>query len=180
MHWLTGDWAHLGIVAAKAALMYLTALFALRLGERRTVAQWSIIDFATAVAMGAIIGRTATASNQSWVVGAVAVATLVVVHRIVSALRFNAAVGRLLDHRVRVLVDERGIRRRELHKCAITESDLYAHLRQNGYFSLDDVRYVLYETKGALTVVPKDVDHPSLVTVGLDNAAHWPARGDEH
>ena len=69
MSWLTGGWAHLGAVAGKAALMYATALVALRLGERRTLAQWTIIDFATAVAMGAIIGRTAIAGTQSYATG---------------------------------------------------------------------------------------------------------------
>ena len=174
MHWLVGDWTHLGEVAAKAALMYATALLALRLGERRTLAQWTIIDFATAVAMGAIIGRTAIAGRQSYITGAVAVATLIVIHRIVSALRFNRAAGKLVDHRVRVLVIDGDVRNSELRKCAITENDLFAHLRQQGYFHLDDIKYVLYETKGDLTVVPLDVDQSALVEAGLDNAAGWP------
>ncbi len=41
---LTGQAGALGVVAAKAALMYATALVGLGLGERRTVAQWSLID----------------------------------------------------------------------------------------------------------------------------------------
>jgi len=173
VHWLTGDWTHLGIVAAKAVLMYVTALIALRLGERRTLAQWTIIDFATAVAMGAIIGRTATASVQSVVTGAVAVVSLVVVHRVVSVLRYTQLGGKLVDHRVRVLVAQGKMRISELRKCALTENDLYAHLRQQGYFDLADIRYVLYETKGSLTVVPMDAGRAPLVTAGLDNAAGW-------
>ena len=176
MHWLTGDWNHLGAVSAKAALMYATALIALRLGERRTLAQWTIIDFATAVAMGAIIGRTAIAGTQSYVTGAVAVVTLVLVHRIVSAMRFTGAVGKVVDHRVRVLVADGEVRTTELRKCGLTENDLYAHLRQQGYFDLTDLRYVLYETKGNLTVVPASADQPPLVAAGLDNAAGWPDR----
>ena len=174
MHWLIGDWTHLGEVAAKAALMYATALIALRLGERRTLAQWTLIDFATAVAMGAIIGRTALAGNQSYVTGVVAVVVLVAVHRVVSLLRFTNVGGKLVDHRVRVLVDNGVIRRREIRKCAITENDLYAHLRQHGYFNLDDVKFALYETKGNLTVVPREAGQPPLVEAGLDNAAGWP------
>jgi hypothetical protein len=46
MSWLVGHASALGDVAAKAALMYLTTLLALRLGERRTLAHWTIIDFA--------------------------------------------------------------------------------------------------------------------------------------
>ena len=45
-----------GAVAAKAVLMYLAALVGLRLTYRRTLAQWTAIDFAAAVANGAIVG----------------------------------------------------------------------------------------------------------------------------
>ena len=178
MQWLTGQWAHGGEVAAKAVLMYFTALVALRLGERRTLAQWTIIDFATAVAMGAIIGRTAVAGNQSYITGAIAVAALVAVHRVVSALRFTRPVAKLVDHRVRVLVDNGVVRDRELRKCAITHADLYAHLRSQGYLSLDQIKFVLYETKGDLTVVPADAagaEGMPLVTAGLEDAAHYPS-----
>lgn len=177
MSWLIGDWSQLGEVAAKAALMYATAMFALRLGERRTLAQWTIIDFATAVAMGAIIGRTAIAKSESFITGAVAVVALVVVHRLVSALRFTRPIAKLVDHRVRILVEHGQVRRDQLRKCAITENDLYAHLRQQGFFNLGDIRYVLYETKGGLTVVPDDdrrADDEPLVKAGIETSAGYP------
>jgi uncharacterized membrane protein YcaP (DUF421 family) len=72
MSWLTSPWSELGIVAATGGLMYLTAVVGLRLGERRTLAQWTVIDVAAAVAIGSIIGRTAVASSQSYAVGVVA------------------------------------------------------------------------------------------------------------
>lgn len=75
-------------------LLYATALAGLRLGTSRTIAQVSMFDFVTAVATGAIIGRTATASSTSYVQGAVAVVTLVVVHGLVSLLRYLPAVHR--------------------------------------------------------------------------------------
>jgi hypothetical protein len=65
MSWLTSPWPDLAVVAAKAVLMYGTALLFLRLAQRRTLAQWTIVDFAAAVAIGAIVGRTAVAESQS-------------------------------------------------------------------------------------------------------------------
>lgn len=174
MDWLTGDWPHLGEVAAKTSLMYVTALVGLRLGERRTLAQWTIIDFATAVAMGAIIGRTALASTQSYVTGAGALLTLVVVHRLASRLRFNPLLGKLVDHRVRVLVAYGELRRSELRRCGLTDEDLSRELRQRGVFALEDVRYVLYETKGSITIVPAGAGQAPLVQAGLEAAAGWP------
>jgi uncharacterized membrane protein YcaP (DUF421 family) len=63
--WLTAPGHVVAGVAVKAALMYATALFGLRLAHRRTLAQWTAIDFAAAVAVGAIVGRTAIARDQS-------------------------------------------------------------------------------------------------------------------
>lgn len=177
MSWLIGQSSALGEVAAKAVLMYVTALMALRLGERRTLAQWTVIDFATAVAMGAIIGRSAIAGSQSYLTGAVAVCTLVAVHRVASLARFNALLGKLVDHRVRVLVVEGELRSRELRRCGLTDNDLFTQLRQRGVLSLSDVRYVLYESKGSITVVRREVPadpDPELVRIGLSDAAGYP------
>jgi uncharacterized membrane protein YcaP (DUF421 family) len=176
MSWLIASSSSLGEVAAKAALMYVTALVALRIGERRTLAQWTIIDFATAVAMGAVIGRTAIA-HQDYATGAVAVCTLVAIHRVASVLRFRPLLGKLVDHRVRVLVVDGQIRRRELRKCGLTDNDLFTQLRQRGVFSIENLRYVLYESKGTITVVGADDRgnaDPPLVRIGIEDSVGYP------
>lgn len=157
MSWLVSTPVQLAITAAKAALMYGTALIGLRLGERRTLGQWTAIDFAAAVAIGAIVGRTAVAKTQTYAVGAIALITLIVVHRLVSFGRFNPWFNKLVDHRIRVLVVDGQPRHRQLRQCGLTDNDLYAQLRQRGYFSLHELRLVLYETKGGLTVVTDSV-----------------------
>ena len=177
MSWLTGNSGQLWIVAAKAALMYATALVALRVGERRTLAQWTLIDFATAVAMGAIIGRSALAGNQSYATGAVALVTLVAIHRAASLMRFNSLLGKVADHRVRVLIVDGQVRRRELWRCGLTDNDLFAQLRQQGVYTLDEIRYVLYEAKGDLTIVRRAAvsgpENPELVEAGLEGSAGY-------
>ncbi len=171
--WWWAGWASLGTAAAKAALMYLTALIGLRLAHRRTLAQWTAIDFAAAVAVGAIVGRTAVASSQSLVVGVVALLTILAAHTVVAFGRYLPAVTKLTDHRVRVLVQDGQVRDRQLRVCGITEADLIAQLRQQGVGDLGDLRYVLYETKGGLTVVPRQDPPrpvPSLIRRGLTDA----------
>jgi len=82
---MVGETGGLGWVAVKAVLMFAVAVIGLRLGERRTLAQLGAFDFAVAVAIGAIIGRTVTAPSASFAVGAVALVTLLVVHRLMVA-----------------------------------------------------------------------------------------------
>jgi uncharacterized membrane protein YcaP (DUF421 family) len=171
MDWILGNWPHLGAVAGKAVLMYVVAIAGLRLGERRTVAQWAIIDFVAAVAIGAIVGRTAIAGRQSFVTGAVALVTLVVVHRVAVLLRSHPRFQKLFSHRIRVLVHDGKLRHRQLRLCGLTDNDVFAHLREHGVGDVADLRYLLYEAKGALTIVARDADdHAPLVQAALDSA----------
>ena len=89
---LIGGAGGLGWVAAKAVLLFAVAVIGLRLGERRTLAQLSAFDFAVAVAVGAIIGRGATAADTSFATSAVALITLLVVHRAVAIARRHSRV----------------------------------------------------------------------------------------
>lgn len=161
MSWLTSGPAELGVVAGKAALMYATALLGLRVAERRTMSQWTTIDFAAAVAVGAIVGRTAVSSSQSYAVGAVALVAILAAHRLASVARFSRLLTKLFDHRIRLLVVDGRLRRRQLRWCGLTDNDLYAELRQRGCTSLRDVKYVLYEAKGGLTIVPATMEPPA-------------------
>jgi hypothetical protein len=77
---LIGGTDGLGWIAVKAVLMFTVTIVGLRLGERRTIAQLGAFDFAVAVAIGAIIGRTVTASSASFATGAVALVTLLIAH----------------------------------------------------------------------------------------------------
>jgi uncharacterized membrane protein YcaP (DUF421 family) len=88
--------------------MYATALLGLRIAHRRTLAQWTAIDFAAAVAVGAIVGRTAIASTEPLLVGVVALLTILVAHALVTFGRYLPWLTKLTDHRIRVLVDHAG------------------------------------------------------------------------
>lgn len=170
--WIVDNWSQLGVVAGKAGLMYALAVFGLRIGERRTVAQWTIVDFVTAVAIGAIVGRTAVAAQQSFATGAVALLTLIAVHRLVSVLRFHPRLRHLFDHRVRVLVHEGALRRGELRRCGLVDEGVFAKLREHGVFDLAELQFLLSESKGALTIVRREVpDSTPLISVALDGAA---------
>jgi uncharacterized membrane protein YcaP (DUF421 family) len=101
-----------------------------------------------------------------------------VAHWIAAVGRFNPWFVKLVDHRVRVLVDHGVLRSDQLRLCALTESEVVAQLRHQGVAILSELRYVLYETKGELTVVRESgtqTPDPELAQVGLlRDAADFP------
>jgi uncharacterized membrane protein YcaP (DUF421 family) len=162
--WLVGHARLLAEGAAKAALMYFVALLGLRVAHRRTLAQWTAIDFAAAVAIGAVMGRTAVASGQSFALGAVVLATFLAAHTVAIFLRFHPLLAKVTDHRVRVLVAHGTLRPWQLVICGLTENDLLSQLRTLGH---TDLR--------SLPVVPdrgQERDDP-IVSSGLRDAAGY-------
>ncbi len=153
------------------------AVIGLRLGERRTLAQLGAFDFAVAVGIGAIIGRTVTTSSASFATGAVALVTLQVVHRLVAFARRHSRIARIIDHPPRVLVTQGKIQDRELARAGLTATDLYALLRQQGVDDLSQVGYLLYETRGVTTVIGADREPGPLMRDGLfaPDTAMWPS-----
>ena len=57
---LVDDWKPAAYSAVKVIALYLTAALAFRFTQRRTLAQFTPFDWVAAVAVGAIVGRSAT------------------------------------------------------------------------------------------------------------------------
>src|SRR5258708_24914618 len=129
---LIGGASGLGWVAVKAVLLFAVAVIGLRLGERRTLAQLSAFDFAVAVAIGAIIGRGATAAGTPFATSAVALVTFLVAHRVVAILRRHSRIVRLIDHPPRVLVARGELQAGALARAGPTAAGGYAMLRGTG------------------------------------------------
>jgi len=136
--------------------LFVTAAAAFRFTGRRTIAQFSPFDWVTAVAVGAIVGRSATAADTSWATAAAALMSLIATHGIVTRLRFVPLLRRLIDPPTQVLVEHGRVDDTTLRRCGLTRADLDAELRQHGCDSARDVRLALLEAKGVVSVF---VDH---------------------
>lgn len=169
---LIGGAGGLGWVAVKAVLLFTVAVIGLRLGERRTIAQLSAFDFAVAVAIGAIIGRGATASGTSFAASAVALVTFLAAHRVIAILRRHSRVVRLIDHPPRVLVARGKLQAEELARAGLTATDVYALLREKGVGDLRQVGYLLYEASGAVTLTGAGREPGPLVLDELKASIH--------
>ncbi len=150
---IIGDPAELGWTAAKAMLLFLTAVVGFRVAERRTLAQMSPFDFVAAVAVGAIIGRVPNASGTSYAAGAVTLVTVLVAHSVLTRLRRFPAISTLVDHAPRLLVAHGHVLKREMERSGFITADLYALLRSQNICDLSQVRYVIIEQRGTISVI---------------------------
>ncbi len=153
IHDLVGDWHTALHAAIKAAALFLTAVVAFRLTTRRTIAQFAPFDWVAAVAVGAIVGRTATASDASWLTGTAALLSLLLTHAVVTRLRLRPGFHRFIDPPLRVLIHDGKVDEVNLARCGMNHEDLAAILRQAGYRSPADVHIALLESRGMVSFV---------------------------
>ena len=153
MSWLIGPGADVWQAAVKAVLLSLTAVVGFRFGERRTFAELAPFDIVVVISAGAVVGRTATAGGTSFVVGAAALVALLVTHRAVGWLRRYRPIAAVVDQPIRLLIANGKVDERELNRTGLTRADLYGVLRTSGVRRLTDVRFLLYENKGAFSII---------------------------
>lgn len=170
MSHILGHYSALGWTAVKALLLFSVTVIGLRLSQRRILAELNVFDLAVIVAVGAIIGRTATSSTTSFATGAVALATLLVAHRVVAEVHRRGWFTGLLDRRPLILLAHGRLQTQALRSAGLTPRDVYRLLRQAGHGDVDALQYILYEQNGHLTVVRADQLHCQAVQVGLTEA----------
>jgi uncharacterized membrane protein YcaP (DUF421 family) len=152
--WLFGSWRTVGFVAASTVLIYVSVVLALRVSERRTLAEMSGFDLAVTVAIGSIIGRVATARSPSYIQGFAAVVTLLVAHHLITLARARSPrFKRWVERPPRVLVRDGEIIYDALRREHLTEEDLVRKLREHDVHSLTEVELVVLETKGGFSVL---------------------------
>lgn len=139
--------------SVKALTLFLTAIVLFRFTERRTLAEFAPFDWIAAVATGAIVGRSATATDTSWLTATAALVSLLLAHAALARLRLIPRFQKIIDPPLQVLIRDGRIDVRNLRRCGLSTADLHAVLRQHGHCDIDSIHLAIFESKGAISVV---------------------------
>ena len=147
-------------VALATIGIYATLLVLVRIAGQRSLATMSGTDFACAVALGAVIGRTTLLGRPTLGAGVVALATLIAVRSLLAAGRDWRLVQLLTPKPVILLVDGQPHLER-MRRAGVSPDDLRQSLRLAGITRLDEVGRVVLESNGRLSVLRAggELDH---------------------
>lgn len=162
--WFVSTWGDTWQVPVSAVVMLVVVVVTVRAVGLRSFSKMSSFDFAVTVSIGSILGSVA-ASSSDVVDGAVAVASLLGAQAGVSWLRARRqTVESTLDNSPILLMDGPIMLGENLRRARVTESDVIAKLREANVLRLEDVRAVVLETTGDISVLhgAHDIDPPLL------------------
>lgn len=150
--WLFTSWTEAGLVALSAVLVLISVIVFIRIVGLRSLSKMSSFDFAVTVAIGSTIATTA-ATSTPLANGMLAVAVLLATQACISWLRRRTRFQQMVDNQPTLLMCGSDFLDDSMRSCRITRSDVIAKLREANVLSYDEVRAVVLETTGDISVL---------------------------
>ncbi len=170
--WFTASPVSLMAISLTALVVYLVLILLTRMAGKRSFSKMSSFDFAITVAIGSLLATIIISSSVSLLQGMVALA-------VVFALQFMAAVLRrfswfqsLVDNKPLLLMDGSNVLHHNMRKAKVTESDLFSKLREANVIRLNEVRAVVFETTGDISVLHSTDNEKKLEDLLLKGVQH--------
>ncbi len=152
---LGASWQTVGVIVVSTVLVYLAVIALTRLAGPRSLAKMSSFDFAATVAIGSTVASTALASTPL-VNGVAALAMLYGLQYFVATLRRRNTLRGAADNRPMLLLVDGRVLEGNLQRVRVSREELWSRLRLSGVRRLEEVRAVVLETTGDMSVLTGD------------------------
>ena len=160
---ITGETA-LTVVVTTIGI-YLAFIALVRITGPRALSSTSSFDFACVVAFGAILGRTVLLTDPTLAIGVVALVSFLALQSLLGLGRQNARLYRWLNPSPILLVADGELLSDNMRRAHVVEDEVRQAVRRAGARSLSEIRCVVLERNGALSVVRSlDAVDPWLLT----------------
>ena len=152
MEWLEIDKDQIIGIFVSCIIVYVGILTLVRLNGLRSFSKMTSHDFATTIAIGSIFGAVVIQREPSAVQGLVAIAALLFLQSIYSLWRMNRPYN-FTENTPLLLMDKSGFNEKSMRKAKLSESDIYAKMREANVDSVHDVNAVIFETSGDISIL---------------------------
>jgi uncharacterized membrane protein YcaP (DUF421 family) len=159
-------------VLVSTVVIYWVFVFLIRVLGQGPLARVSSSDLASAVAVGAVIGRAALGYTPNLAAGILALATLFTMQALAGQLQRRTRPRRVLDSRPLLLMAGSKVLEENLRRSHMVEEELWPRLRLAGIADPAEVGCVILEPTGEVSVLRKGAH--------LDRAMMRDVRGAEH
>ena len=140
----------------KSSIIFIIMLFAVRLMGKRQLGELQPFEFVITLLIANVASVPIADRAVPVFDGVIPIITLYLGHCIVVWLSITSTrVRRVINGKPLTLINPDGIDSESLKKAHMNVNDLLSALRQQGYFTPEDVQFALLETNGSISVLEK-------------------------
>jgi hypothetical protein len=157
--WISTSAGGVAMAVVSAVAIYAALILYTRLTGLRSFSKMSSFDFAITVAIGSLVASTILTPRPPLLLAVVALAALYALQAAVARLRHRfSAVSSLVDNQPVLLMEDGRMLDGALREENVTRADILAKLREANVLRLDQVRAVVLESTGDVTVLHGEPD----------------------
>lgn len=152
------DWFTITSTSALAIVLsaigiYAAVILFTRIFGKRSFSKMSSFDFAMTVAIGSLVATTVLSSSVSLAEGVVGMLAVYVLQISAATLRRFKWFAKAIDNSPLLLMDGPIILHDNLRKARVAEGDIRSKLREANVIELSEIRAVVFETTGDISVL---------------------------
>ncbi|WP_373055769.1 DUF421 domain-containing protein [Zunongwangia sp. H14] len=151
--WFNTRWESIAAIAINAVGIYIAIIILTRISGKRSFSKMSSFDFAITVAIGSMVASTVLSKAVTISQGIAGLCLIYGMQMFVAFLRRFKGVSNAVDNTPLLLMDGREILKENLKKAKVTEGDLRSKLREANVLNLSQVRAVIFEATGDISVL---------------------------
>lgn len=153
------SWESLFHIVVCASISYLALFLFIRISGKRTLAKLNAFDFVVTVTLGSTLSSMIL-NKVTITEGLVALLVIIILQYALAKLAMQSkTMEKAINSNPTLLFYNGKFLDGEMVKEVITKEEIYAEIRKFRIENIDDVRAVILELNGELTVVKKSGDH---------------------
>jgi uncharacterized membrane protein YcaP (DUF421 family) len=163
LSWLIGNTSSIGATILSTILIYTSVIVITRINGLRTFAKMSSFDFAITIAIGSLIASTMLSEKQSVLQGIIGLTILIGLQALIARWRKKSdAFEKAITNTPILLMRKDCMIYENLKATRVTESDIYAKLREANVTNKNQILAVVLETTGDISVLHSGAESDSL------------------
>lgn len=157
------------IILIRSIIIYFILVFGVRLMGKRTIGELQPYEFVIVLAIADMACIPLQDVSVSLLYGLVPLGVVILLHYVMTLwATYSIKFRKFLNGKPLIVIDEEGINSDCLTKLNMNVNDLLAMIRQQGYFSITQIKYGVIETNGHLSIMEnEDAACPNSVPMTL-------------
>lgn len=143
-------------IIVRSIIIYLIVLILFRLMGKRQLGQMQPFELVLTLIIADLATIPMAEVSVPVLHGVVPLLTLVVLHFVLTLIcKSSQFMSKVISGKPVIVINPKGIDYEAMKKLNLATDDLFAALRECGYFSIAQVQYAIVETNGKVSVMPK-------------------------
>ena len=142
----------MGVIFIRTSIIFIVLIVVMRFMGKRQIGEMQPYEFIVTLIIADLACIPMADISIPLVYGIVAVLTLFILHQLLSFIeQLGSLPKRIISGNPSVVINKLGINILELKRNNMDACDLIESMRAQGYFSLDDLDYAIFESNGKLS-----------------------------